>query len=84
VIFYDNKATIAMTKNRAYHSRTKHIDIRYHFIRSLVAKGEVTLKFCGTNEQVADILTKALPQVKHDYFRLKLGICDFEARGSVE
>ena len=84
MIFCDNKATIAMTKNPAHHSRTKHIDIRYHFIRSIVAKGEVTLKFCGTNEQVADILTKALPQVKHDYFRLKLGICDFETRGSVE
>ena len=49
-----------------------------------MAKGEIALNFCGTNEQVADILTKALPRAKHDYFRLKLGVCDFEARGSVD
>jgi len=42
------------------------------------------LKFGDTNEQVADILTKALPRAKHDYSRLKLGVCDFEAGGSVE
>lgn len=70
-IFCDNKATIAMTKNPAFHSRTKHIDIRYHFIRDLVASGSIMLKHCGTNEQVADILTKALPVGKHEFFRLQ-------------
>ncbi|XP_047257522.1 secreted RxLR effector protein 161-like [Capsicum annuum] len=44
-IFCDNKATIAMTKNLAFHSRPKHIDIRYHFIRDLIAKGDIELKF---------------------------------------
>lgn len=83
-VFCDNKATITMTKNPAFHSRTKHIDIRYHFIRSLVAKGEIALKFCGTKEQAADILTKSLLQAKHNYLRLKLEVCNFEARGSVE
>jgi len=73
-----------MTKNPAHNSRTKHIDIGYHFIRSLVVKGEIVLKFCGTNEQVADILIKALPRAKHDYFRLTFGVCDFETRRSVE
>lgn len=82
-IFCDNKATIAMTKNPSFHSRTKHIDIRYHYVRSLAANGEVELKFCGTNEQLADVLTKALPEVKHNYFRQRLGVCRFEARGSV-
>ncbi|CAL5412844.1 unnamed protein product [Camellia sinensis] len=57
-IFCDNKATIFMTKNPAFHSRTKHIDMRLHFIRDLVAKEEVTLKYCTTHEQLADILTK--------------------------
>lgn len=80
-IFCDNKATIAMTKNPAYHSRTKHIDIRFHYIRSLVASKEVELKFCTTNDQTADILTKALSFDKHTYFRQKLGVCSFEARG---
>ncbi|KAF2296254.1 hypothetical protein GH714_037110 [Hevea brasiliensis] len=54
-------SAIAMTKNQAYHSRTKHIDIRYHFIRNLVTSEDIVLKFCNTKEQVADILTKALP-----------------------
>ena len=62
MIFCDNKATIAMTKNSAFHSRTKHIDIRYHFIRTLVANEEITLSYCSTHEQIADILTKSLPQ----------------------
>ena len=84
VVFCDNKATIAMTKNPAFYSGTKHIDIHYHFIWSLVLKREITLKFYGTNEQAADILTKSLPQAKHNYLRLKLGVCNFEARGGVE
>uniref|UniRef100_A0A803MXR3 Retrovirus-related Pol polyprotein from transposon TNT 1-94-like beta-barrel domain-containing protein n=1 Tax=Chenopodium quinoa TaxID=63459 RepID=A0A803MXR3_CHEQI len=83
-IFCDNKATIAMTKNPAYHSRTKHIDIRFHYIRSLAAKKEVELKFCATNNQTADILTKALSFDKHTYFRQKMGVCSFEARGCIE
>ena len=73
-----------MTKNLAFHSRTKHIDFHYHFIRNLVTNGEITLKACDTNEQVADILIKSLPQAKHDYFKLQLGVCNFESRGSVE
>lgn len=82
-IWCDNKAAIAMTKNPAFHSRTKHIDIRYHFIRDLVVGGILSLKFCGTNDQVADVLTKSLPRNKHDFFRLQMGVCDFEERGSV-
>ena len=73
-----------MTKNPAFHSRTKHIDIRYHFIRDLVESGSIVLKRCGTNEQVADILTKALPVAKHGYFRLQMGVTSFEARESVD
>lgn len=83
-VFCDNKATIAMTKNLAFHSRTKHIDIRYHFIWKLVAVGEVTLSYCNTNSQVADILTKSLLRAKHEVFRLRTGVTSFEARGSVE
>ncbi|KAF2317151.1 hypothetical protein GH714_012231 [Hevea brasiliensis] len=49
-IFCDNKSTIAMTKNPAFHGRMKHIDIHFHFIRKLVAKGEIILKFCNTDD----------------------------------
>nr|GEV32544.1 retrovirus-related Pol polyprotein from transposon TNT 1-94 [Tanacetum cinerariifolium] len=67
-IFCDNKATIAMTRNPAFHSRTNHIDIRFHFIRDLTSEGIIELKYCPTNEQVADVFTKTLSQAKHDYF----------------
>lgn len=84
VIYCDNNAAIAMAKNPAFHGRTKHIDLRHHFIRDLVSSEQIVLKFCSTNEQVADILTKALSYEKHVYFRTKLGVCNFESRGDVE
>jgi len=71
-IFCDNISAIAMTKKPAFHSRTKHIDIRYHYIRGLVSTGEITLKSCDTNEQATDIFTKSLPQAKHEFFRGQL------------
>lgn len=83
-IFCDNKAAIAMSENPAFHGRTKHIDIRVHFIRDLVAGGQIQLRYCNTNEQVADVFTKSLPYEKHAYFRSKLGVSNFESRGSVE
>lgn len=83
-IYCDSTSAIAMTKNQAYHSRTKHIDVHYHFIRSLVTNVEIVLKSCNTKEQVVDILIKALPLEKHENFRKRIGVCNFELRGSVE
>ena len=83
-ILCDNKATISMTKNPIFHSKAKHIDICHHFIRDLVTKTKIILKYCNTNAQVADILAKALPQDKHHLFKLKMGVCDFESKGAVE
>lgn len=60
VIYCDNMSTIAMTKNPVFHSRTKHIELRHHFIRDMVSNGEISLEFIGTNEQPADFLTKAI------------------------
>ena len=68
-IFCDNKIAIAMTQNIAFHSRMKHIDIRHHFIRDLVAKGMIELKYCGTSQHVADIMTKSLSAGKLEDFR---------------
>ncbi|PKA46819.1 Retrovirus-related Pol polyprotein from transposon TNT 1-94 [Apostasia shenzhenica] len=83
-VFCDNKATIALTKNPIFHGRTKHVDIKHHFIRELTTESIVDLKFCNTNEQVADILTKALPYKKFVYFRTSMGVCNFESRGMLE
>ncbi|WMV59081.1 hypothetical protein MTR67_052466 [Solanum verrucosum] len=68
-IFCENKATIAMTKNPTFHSRTKHISFVIILIRDYIARGDIELKFCRTGDQIADVLTKALPQAKHDQFR---------------
>jgi len=73
-----------MAKTPVFHGRIKHIDIHFHFIHELVEKEEIILKFCNTNELVADLFTKALPYQKNVYFRSLLGVIDFESRGNVE
>eukprot|EP00253_Pinus_taeda_P022725 PITA_22725 len=60
VIFCDNSSAIALSKNLVFHKRMKHIDTKFHYIRELVNSGEIVLKHCRTQEQVADILTKPL------------------------
>ena len=85
VIHCDNMSAIAMTKNPVFHSRTKHIEIRYHFIRELVERGEIKMEFCKTEEQLADIFTKPIATEKFIKFRDMLGVQDFSRlRGSVE
>ena len=59
-VFEDNQGAIKMAQNPVMHSRTKHIDIRYHFIRETIANGTVTLKYCPTKDMIADCLTKSL------------------------
>nr|GEY03540.1 copia protein [Tanacetum cinerariifolium] len=61
-MYCDSKAAIAISFNPVQHSRTKHIDVRYHFIKEKVEKGIVELFFVGTKYQLADLFTKALPE----------------------
>ncbi|GJR40304.1 retrovirus-related pol polyprotein from transposon TNT 1-94 [Tanacetum coccineum] len=68
-IFCDNTSAIAISNNPVLHSRTKHIDIRYHFIRDHILKGYTELHFIPTEYQLADIFTKPLD--KHTFTRLK-------------
>ena len=63
-------------KNPVFHGRSKHIDIKYHFIRECVERGEIIVKRVGTNEQKADALTKALPVGKLTVMRHLLGVRD--------
>ncbi len=74
VILCNNQNCIKMTKNLVFHDKSKHIEIRYFYIRDLVHKGAVKLEYMGTDEQVADVLTKPLSRVKFEYFRDKLGV----------
>ncbi|WKA06777.1 hypothetical protein VitviT2T_024661 [Vitis vinifera] len=59
-VLCDNNSTIKLSKNPVMHGRSKHIDVRFHFLRDLTREGVVELKHCGTQEQVADIMTKPL------------------------
>src|SRR6202522_4191402 len=70
----DNQSAIALTKEHQYHARTKHIDVRFHFIRWIVEEGKVRLIYCPTEEMVADILTKALVSTKVKHFASELGL----------
>jgi hypothetical protein len=74
VIFCDNQSCIKLSENPVFHDRSKHIEIRYHFIRDYVQRGAVELQYISTEEQVADILTKALSMGKFVFFRDKLGV----------
>ncbi|TXG51085.1 hypothetical protein EZV62_023609 [Acer yangbiense] len=59
-IFCDNSSTIKLSKNPVMHGRSKHIDVRFHFLRDLTKEGAVELIHCGTQDQVADVMTKPL------------------------
>ena len=63
-IFEDNQGTIALSKDPVKRQRSKHIDVRYHFIRTVQRLGEVIIKYCLTNSMVADIMTKPVTKFK--------------------
>ncbi|KAK6142848.1 hypothetical protein DH2020_023196 [Rehmannia glutinosa] len=74
-IYCDNSSTIYISKNPVQHSRTKHIDIRHHFIRDLVEKNIIRIEYIGTENQLAGIFTKALDFERFSTLRKSLGLC---------
>ena len=76
VILCDNQSGIQLSENLVFHDRSKHIDIMYHFIRDMVQRGPIRLDHIGTDEHVADILTKPLGKVKFLTFCENLGIME--------
>nr|GEZ72102.1 hypothetical protein [Tanacetum cinerariifolium] len=73
-IYCDSKSAIAISCNPVQHSRTKHIAVRYHFIKEQVEKGTIELYFVKTDYQLADIFTKALPADRFYYLVNRLGM----------
>ncbi|GJX97401.1 hypothetical protein Tco_0353199 [Tanacetum coccineum] len=72
----DNKSAIAQMKNPVFHERSKHIEMKYHFIRECVEKEDIQVKFINGEYQKADILTKALPKIKFLTMRQLIGLKD--------
>ncbi|GJV91813.1 hypothetical protein Tco_1539626 [Tanacetum coccineum] len=79
-IFYDNTSAIAISNNLVLHSRIKHIDIRYHFIRDHVLKGDIELHFILTQYQLADIFTKPLDEPTFKRLIVELVMLNIESK----
>ncbi|GJS31769.1 retrovirus-related pol polyprotein from transposon TNT 1-94 [Tanacetum coccineum] len=77
-IFCDNTSAIAISNNPVLHSRTKHIDIRYHFIRDHILKGDIKLHFIPTEYQLADIFTKHLDEPTFTRLKVELGMLNID------
>ena len=60
IIHEDNQSDICMTKNPTFHGRSKHVAIKYHFTRDEVKKGKINVRYCKTEDMIADMLTKGL------------------------
>ena len=74
VLYEDNQSSISMAKNPKFHGRCKHIGIKYHFVREQVKAKTIELKYCRTEDMVADILTKGLSVEKFAKFRELMGL----------
>ena len=77
-IFCDNTSAIAITQNPVLHSRTKHIDVRFHFIRDHIEKKNVRIEYVCTEKQLADIFTKPLNEARFIQLKTELGMIEME------
>lgn len=73
-IYCDNSSTIKLSKNPVLHRRSKHIDVRFHFLRDLTKAGVVDLVHCQNQDHIADILTKPLKLEAFEKLRGLLGV----------
>jgi hypothetical protein len=74
VILEDNQGAIAIAQNPVGHARTKHIDIKYHYVRECVQNGIVRLEYCPTEDMLADFLTKSISKVRFEKIRDAIGL----------
>ena len=75
-LFTDSQSSIHLPKNSALHSKTKHIQLRYHFIRSILEDGRLKLEKIHTNENLADMLTKVVTREKLNSSSTSVGLLD--------
>jgi hypothetical protein len=83
ILHCNNQSALKLIEDDNYRARTKHIDIRYHFIRQVAQAGALNLTYCPTDDMAADILTKALPKWKVTTHTSTLGLRPCHAWGGV-
>jgi hypothetical protein len=74
-LYLDNQSAIQLIKNPVFHKRSKHVDVRYHYIREQYERNEFLLEYTPSKEQHADILTKALARDQFQKHRIAIGMC---------
>ena len=75
LLYVDNQGALDLVKNPVNHARTKHIDIKHHFVREKLVEGVIDYQYAPTDVNVADVFTKALPKPKLHSFLPKLLLC---------
>lgn len=78
VIFCDNQSAAKLTKNPVHHDRSKHIDVKYHFIRKIYQSGHIDVQYLHTSEMPADVLTKSLCYPSHKKHTNRMGVLDYK------
>ena len=76
-IYTDNQSALVVVRNLVFHARTKHIEVHYHYVRERLSAGEISLVYVPTQDNLADLFTKALPREKFEAFRKALGLLPF-------
>ncbi|MCO5578305.1 hypothetical protein L7F22_032145 [Adiantum nelumboides] len=76
-IYTYSQSALAVAKNRVFHAHTKHIEVRYHYVRERLSAGEINLAYVPTQDNLADIFTKALSREKLEAFCKALGLLPF-------
>ena len=75
-IHCDNQSYVNISENLVFHDKSKHIEIKYHYIRDMVQIKIVQMKYLSTHEQIADIFTKTLSKTNFNYFHERLGLVE--------
>ena len=68
-VFVDNQAAISISQNPIFHGKTKHFDIKLFFVKEVQKKGNVSLVYCKSEDQLADLFTKPLPTTRFEHLR---------------
>ena len=75
LVYCDSQAAIAYTKDPKYHGKTKHIDIKYNYVKDMVARKEVNVKYISTQKMIADPMMKPIPREVFYVHVRSLGLC---------